>query len=147
MSDPADGPNRSSATSCPGPVSGPGACIDRSISREIPSRVIETIHLSWQNNSLPGSCKQEIRSAENARRSPQFFAMPRLRSWYGRLWPSPFFAALAKGNGRIDDHQVALFDALVYFHLRSQIARHRHLVDMRRTILDHGHLHSVLIEN
>src|SRR5271169_4437673 len=61
---------------------------------------------------------------------------PRLRSWYGGLGASPYFAALAKGNGRIDDHQVALFDPIVYFHLRSQIARHRHLVDMRPTVLD-----------
>jgi hypothetical protein len=73
--------------------------------------------------------------------------LPRLRSWYGGLGASPYFAALAKGNGRIDDYQVALFDSVVYFHLRSQVARHRHLVDMRGTILDHSHLHSVLIEN
>src|ERR1700730_17495009 len=71
----------------------------------------------------------------------------RLSSWCGRLGASPYFAALAKSNGRIDDHQVALLDPVVYFHLRAQIARHRHLADTRRATLDHGDLHSVLIEN
>src|SRR5258708_33391557 len=72
---------------------------------------------------------------------------PSLGSWCGGLDASPYLAALDKVDGRTDDHQVALFDPVVYFHLRAQIARNRYLADMRRATLDHGDLQSVLIEN
>jgi hypothetical protein len=48
----------------------------------------------------------------------------RLSPWYGGLGASPYLAALDKGNGRIKDNPIALFDSVVDLHLRTQIPRH-----------------------
>src|SRR5262249_43138924 len=74
-------------------------------------------------------------------------ARPTLACSCGRLAASPYFAALDKANGRIDDNLVALFDPLAYFYVRAQIARHRHLPDTRRAVLDHGDLQAIAVEN
>jgi hypothetical protein len=41
---------------------------------------------------------------------------------------------------RVNDNLIALFDPAVYFYLRTQIARGRHLADMHSAFLDHGNL-------
>jgi hypothetical protein len=60
--------------------------------------------------------------------------------WCGGLGDGAYLAALDKGNGRINNNLIALFDSVVDLHLRAQISRHRHLADMYSTIFDHRYL-------
>jgi hypothetical protein len=71
----------------------------------------------------------------------------RLGRWYPGLGAGAYFAALAKGNGRIKDNLIALLNAAVYFHLRAQIARHRQRAYLHLAILKHGYLESLLIKD
>src|SRR5229473_3327814 len=72
---------------------------------------------------------------------------PSLDSCCGGLGARSYFAALDKAHGRVDDNLVALLDPVADFDLRAQIARHRHLADMRPAILDHGDLQAITVEN
>jgi hypothetical protein len=48
------------------------------------------------------------------------FGLPnRALDFFCGLGASPYFAALDKVNGRVDDNLVAAFDPIAYFHLRA----------------------------
>src|SRR5262249_41128033 len=80
---------------------------------------------------------------------PQAPESPSLRAAIAasRAGASSYFTTLHQINRRIDDNLVALFDSGAYFHLRAQVARHRHLADARRAILDHGDLQPITVKN
>jgi hypothetical protein len=43
----------------------------------------------------------------------------RLGAWCGGLGDGPYFAALHKSNGRVNDNLIALFNPIVHFYLRT----------------------------
>jgi hypothetical protein len=56
-------------------------------------------------------------------------------------------AAVGECDRRFEDHLIARLDAITYLDLRSEIARHCHLLEVRDAIVRHGHPHAVVTEN
>jgi hypothetical protein len=56
-------------------------------------------------------------------------------------------AALDEVDRRVEDHLIARLNAVARLDLRSEIARHRYLSNMRDTILDHGDVQPIAVED
>src|SRR4029077_19528413 len=56
-------------------------------------------------------------------------------------------AAVGERNRGLEDHLVAYVDAVAYLDLRSEIACHGHLVQVRGAIVRNGHLHAAAVEH